>query len=591
MRNKSVVKTAAVALRAARSWAWFPAAGLVALIVFAVASPGLLRSVTFTIVSLGAAITGALAIRRWRAPVRGLVAALTLCAISDVVWYVLSAVPGLVAYRDLSRAGYLAGLATAAVGTLRLLRLRTPEGDREGFVDGAIVATAVALVLWHPTVAQAGVGDFKAATIGAFALLVAAIAGMAFRLLFTDIVRLPSTWLLFAALVLLAAGALSGIMLPAVKSAAVGLLIDSSYLAAYVCAGTALLHPSGVGLGDSSPSLVAGLPLARLVAFGAALLVAPVLAYSSLEFTALRAVEAVAGLVLVALVMRRLVGLLYERETARRELHALADQQTTVARLGHLALADPDLPRLLEQTAAEVVRTLGCEACEVLGVRTGRVEDLPGVEVAVGEGGVLRAVTTEDHEWTDGERTFLQAVAHLLASAIERRRQEDEVHRLALHDPLTGLPNRILLIDRLRQAVAAARREGGRVSVLFCDLDGFKHVNDTFGHAAGDTVLVALAERMRQQVRASDTLARFAGDEFIIVVPGAADPADLAERVAAALRHPIKVRRGDGVADAHVGVSIGIATAAGIEADPDLLLHDADAAMYRRKQERRVAAG
>jgi len=136
---------------------------------------------------------------------------------------------------------------------------------------------------------------------------------------------------------------------------------------------------------------------------------------------------------------------------------------------------------------------------------------MPGV----GERGAGRP----GHEWSDGERTFLQAVAHLMASTIDRHGHEDEVRRLALHDPLTDLANRTLLHDRLRQAVAAARHDCGRVSVLFCDLDGFKHVNDTLVHAAGDAVLVALAGRLRQEVRAMDTLARFAGDEFVICCP------------------------------------------------------------------------
>ena len=155
-------------------------------------------------------------------------------------------------------------------------------------------------------------------------------------------------------------------------------------------------------------------------------------------------------------------------------------------------------------------------------------------------------------------------------------------HRL-LHDPLTGLPNRVLLVERLSQATRRLERQGGELAVLFLDVDRFKEVNDTRGHAAGDRLLVALADRLRAVLRPSDTVARFAGDEFVVVcedVDGNPAVTDIAGRVVAAIERPFRLN-GHGVA---LTVSIGMALARHSGADPEALLHDADAAMYRAKE-------
>ena len=157
-----------------------------------------------------------------------------------------------------------------------------------------------------------------------------------------------------------------------------------------------------------------------------------------------------------------------------------------------------------------------------------------------------------------------------------------ELRNLAYHDDLTGLPNRSLLYDRLGLALAHAEREGSRLAVLFVDLDGFKAVNDCFGHDFGDRFLVELATRLRASVRAGDTVARFGGDEFVVLlnsVTGAEDAALVAAKVRGAVEAPF-LRDGHTV---EVVASVGIGVYPGDGASPEALVKRADADMYRDK--------
>jgi len=172
----------------------------------------------------------------------------------------------------------------------------------------------------------------------------------------------------------------------------------------------------------------------------------------------------------------------------------------------------------------------------------------------------------------------------LVASdASERTRVETQLSYLAFVDPLTGLPNRALLLDRLRETLAAARRDRRVFAVLMCDLDGFKAVNDRLGHEAGDALLQVVAQRLETTVRGNDTFARIGGDEFAAVLPKVAsrdDVAFVAARMVQALEAPIEI----GTERCKVGISIGIATYPDNAADMDGLLSRADAAMYESKR-------
>jgi diguanylate cyclase (GGDEF)-like protein len=177
------------------------------------------------------------------------------------------------------------------------------------------------------------------------------------------------------------------------------------------------------------------------------------------------------------------------------------------------------------------------------------------------------------------------SIAIFLRNVTNRAMAEEALraaqHR-ALHDPLTGLPNRVLLLDRLGQACARMRRSGGRLLVMFVDLDDLKEVNDTWGHETGDDLLIQIGRRLDQALRPADTVARLGGDEFVVVCPEVADGPvrrDLPERLLEALARPIPL----GHVTLSVTASIGVVEA-GDEADPSEVVRRADAAMYRAKR-------
>mgnify|MGYP000695753452 CR=1 FL=1 len=163
-----------------------------------------------------------------------------------------------------------------------------------------------------------------------------------------------------------------------------------------------------------------------------------------------------------------------------------------------------------------------------------RVRFYAGASIVVGGEpvGVVCVFGSEPREVTDSHRRSLEALARQAATELELRSRNAELRELAVHDPLTGLANRTLLLDRLQSALARREREGGEIGLLFCDLDDFKQVNDRHGHEAGDRVLRLTAERLRVAVRPTDTVARFAGDEFVVVCPGLAAARELEAIVA-----------------------------------------------------------
>ena len=175
-----------------------------------------------------------------------------------------------------------------------------------------------------------------------------------------------------------------------------------------------------------------------------------------------------------------------------------------------------------------------------------------------------------------------EANEQLQGEIAERRELEEQLTHQAFHDPLTGLPNRTLFLDRLDLALEHAGRREGKVAVLFMDLDDFKVINNSLGHEVGDQVLLAVAERLENSMLTEETVARFGGDEFTVMledIASASDAARVAERIEEALRAPFVLRG----RERFVTTSVGIAFSGQSEERPSDLLRNADLAMYQAK--------
>jgi diguanylate cyclase (GGDEF)-like protein/PAS domain S-box-containing protein len=258
-------------------------------------------------------------------------------------------------------------------------------------------------------------------------------------------------------------------------------------------------------------------------------------------------------------------------EARLRAVAAMGDRALAGADVADLAVEAVELMRTTLPIAAAQVRLAGGSPLASFGATPEE-----GMRLPIGDDDDL-LVLPED-ELTDQEMSLVRAVANTLATALARRRGEDRMRHEALHDPLTGLPNRTLLRDRLEHALAQSERDGRPTGVLFVDLDNFKQINDVYGHATGDGVLVEFARRLRTAVRPGDTVARLGGDEFVVVCEAVDEAVVLAlgERLEAAIEMPLTV---DGIP---YGLSASIGIALG-HSDAEALLANADAAVYRAK--------
>jgi diguanylate cyclase (GGDEF)-like protein len=271
-----------------------------------------------------------------------------------------------------------------------------------------------------------------------------------------------------------------------------------------------------------------------------------------------------------------------------------------------VGLAETDYPRYFEALRrGETVSATDAHAdprtSEFSAIYLGPLGIGAMLDVPVYVRGRLVGVVCHEHvggtrTWTDEEQLFAMSIGQLVSLAIETRdreaaeealrQSETRFRHMALHDPLTGLPNRTLFFEMLRREIALAQRNTAyRFGVLFIDLDGFKRVNDERGHDAGDALLVACADRLRGCLRATDAPARIGGDEFTVLLANVRDAGEVEEvagRIAASLRPPVLVGGQEISAPASVGSTLGDGTVA----DASAVLRRADEAMYRVKQRR-----
>jgi diguanylate cyclase (GGDEF)-like protein/hemerythrin-like metal-binding protein/PAS domain S-box-containing protein len=268
---------------------------------------------------------------------------------------------------------------------------------------------------------------------------------------------------------------------------------------------------------------------------------------------------------------------------AKRRVLAVA-----VLRQGRMVWASPALLSMfaLDTATATGKRFLDLVASDDRGTMATALDETPGAEVAPTSFRALRIDGSQfDAELTGSSFDLPGGPGAVISvnDVTEQRRAQTQLSYLAFRDPLTELPNRALFFDRLRQALVDARRHGGHFAVLVSDLDGFKLINDRFGHETGDALLQVAAKRLRAATREGDTVARIGGDEFSALLARAAnqeDAAIVASRMVRALDAPIVVAGHP----CQVGISVGIALYPANGKDMDSLVAHADGAMYAAKR-------
>ncbi len=496
--------------------------------------------------------------------------------------------------------GYLAfGAGMFIVGNLR-----DRSSSRTAFLDASVIGIASALVMWATLInplEPAKVSTIDRLTLSAYplgdAILVTTLAWMvlapgrrsrSLNLLGVGVAVLLGTDI---------AKAVNG-QLGHTDSlaAAVGIASASALIGAASLTSVRQLFVTEPGTGRISE------PRARLAVLGLALLAGPIVTIVSDTSTGVSA--AFVGVCTTALalgVMARFVSLTHEIHRA----HAATSLSERRFRL----MADSAPVGIFEIGRGRRITYANSEGRDLLGpeVLGGSTTDMftpvdatsrPALETAIDAveqghaGSADLRLTGEPPRWISWNGVpVIASEPHLPTAFVSilditpLKEAEAALGRQATHDPLTGLPNRRLLLESLIGALEelGAGHRTGTVALMFIDLDQFKMVNDVLGHDAGDALLKTASARLRNAVRAHDIVARFGGDEFVVLMQHVADRGelhDVAQRILRALEVPIQVAG----TEATVGASVGIATATGPDDDPDALVRNADAAMYRAKE-------
>ena len=477
----------------------------------------------------------------------------------------------------------LVGYPLIGAGTAWFARAQSGGRDYGPVLDSIIVTIALTTVLWEGVFAVHGARSMQTSSLVALLVLsfsASWVAAMSIRLILAGGYRAPSGWFLFSSSVAGMAGAVAFLLSGGQGRLITGGPTDVLWAAAVLLVACAAVHPSMTILTRPAPGIEVANTRARVLLSSFAL-AAPPAAMLLRQLTTGQSATVAAGasVVIAAVVVLRFADLVRARERSRHDSLRRALRQSALARLGERALAGGDLEELIG-AGGQVLRTE--LQCGDLHLVVGAEGHAPGVALP-GSGGQVRLVSDRDVHLDDDTEDFVSSVGHILAAAVNRHRDEEELRYRSLHDPLTGLANRTLLEDRIRHGLGRRFAPGRGIALVFLDLDGFKHVNDTHGHSVGDELLQVVGARLRSCVRTADTVARFAGDEFVVVLDDvdSASAVDLADRILAELRMPIPV----GEHMVGITASIGVALSSDDTRAPDDLLRRADAAMYRSKKQ------
>ncbi|SFU04998.1 diguanylate cyclase (GGDEF) domain-containing protein [Geodermatophilus amargosae] len=585
---------------------------VVALVVVLLAAEGAAYG-TATGTALYFTVLGLAVVAAWAGVSRGgrqlpavLVAlGVTLTGAGDVVWQVQTSLTGSGA--DLGVADVLYLGSYVALGAALALMARTCHADRDqqvsGWIDALVVFVAALLVVWElsiaTTVQDPTLGGLDRVVLSLYPALDAALIGLVVRLLAT---RRHGERASLAVAVACACWLFSDVVyLLDVDADDLGSLLDAGWLLGSVLLAVAAWPAaSRPAAGDDAGHAVSG--LARLAVCLGALLVPPttelVIDWTGGEDAAGAVFTAMVTLTVLVFVRAALLvrgeaaarALVRSRERFAAKLTAhSSDAVLVLSRDGRL-LSDPTpLATLLGATPSGLSTT--ADALRLAGVDTDLADALFARAVAA-RGRVVDAELPTRHRGEDrwvGVRLVdlsrdpdVGGVVVHVTDVTGRRRAEEALAHSVLHDGLTGLANRALFTDRVGQALRRTVRGGGSVAVLSLDLDGFKAVNDSLGHAAGDALLREVATRLRAAVRADDTVARLGGDEFAVLVEQTGEGDDeallAAARALEVLARPVPLPGGPVTVSASVGVAVGRGGVAG-----ESLIGDADLALYAAK--------
>lgn len=551
----------------------------------------------------------------WRSPHRRMVgpvaAALTLMMVGDATWWLHGLALGGEPSLSPADVFWIGSHVMLAVALLRMApgsyRRRT---DPDGLVDVAVVFMVLMLFQWELSLVGV-LGDHSASELERFVSFLyptfgAAVLAVLVRSAFARRIRGAGLWL-FGAGVVVWMGADTAWSLigddratPAVLNLTPAVL-NLLWLVGAVCFVAAI--PRIARSAATSRPDIGTSHLARVMVALVPLVVPGTIAISQdIRGGRTNAVIIhIVTLVLLALAFTRVLRVLHAERDAREMVRAQERYAYTVAMHSSdaVALLDPeglvvrDSPKLAELLGYPGVDPRGYEAFAWI-VPDDRAEAQVVFDRCRAEPGTVFTTEFRVSDAVGAIRWFnarlvdnsddpdVGGVIVTLHDITERKEIEQTVAHLAFHDGLTGLPNRDLFNDRTEHALHRAIRSGRGIAVLFLDLDGFKKVNDGFGHDAGDELLRQIADRLRSAVRDADTVARTGGDEFAVLIENNADPVAEAELVAARILEALAPPVALSAAQVSVGASIGIAVG-DVGSTVSSLLQDADVAMYRAK--------
>ncbi|QZT61721.1 sensor domain-containing diguanylate cyclase [Mycolicibacterium austroafricanum] len=512
--------------------------------------------------------------------------------VGDTLWDILDSAKFAPAsgWYDVLNVLYVSMYVVMFVG---LVKIANPHlrHNAESIADTAVVFLTAVLLLQifvvNPGLATGSKIDWFA-EIYPFgdALLLAAVGS----LVFTVASRNPALWLLGVGLGLLI-GVDTAWVISQQFTPLTGLIdwVNAAYPISYAVIASAVLHPAAAHIANGSDTRAIEVRQARVVLLCVALGLIPIGAFLGSRDDPL---VAVLTTVLVVAIGVRVIALM-------RAIQNAHERFTNVASAVPVGIFETDAAHNVVFANDQAIRLAGTDpvgvnATQLIGVADER--DQPALHQAVAAlvAGKTGSVQFRYPDAADVQHWFtISAVPTqkkgkfnggiVAITEITAIKEAEEMRALqATHDTLTGLPNRRLLFDRLTTALDHVDRQPGQVALLFLDLDGFKPINDRYGHNAGDELLILVANRIVHTVRSEDTVARLGGDEFVVILERVIDRADataVAEKIIRAITEPAVLSQ----AEVTVGVSVGIAMSGDPRTDPDRLIQDADSAMYEAK--------